>query len=187
MNETAIPDSSAIAAAMLKRTGETLREQKEAFPALKPLAEKIVDTLTTIGQLVCTVSDQQSLDALTAQLKAAVEAGKSRPAPVLRLASYFANEAPEGATPRYAEVSEEFRGDPDVHPLYFGPADPRAIERAARLTPERISDLWNGMPGGCAGFMKQWGYYQFARAIEDEVRATLLAIPPQSSPLGEPS
>ncbi|NPT59690.1 hypothetical protein [Paraburkholderia elongata] len=43
----------------------------------------------------------------------------------------------------------------------------------ARLTPERISELWNGMPGGYAGFLKQWGYMQFARAVEAEVRATL--------------
>lgn len=172
---TAIPDSSAIADAMLKRTGEILREQKEPSATLKPLAEKVVDTLASIGQLVCTVSDQKSLDALTEQLRAAIEVGKGRATPVLRLASYFANEAPEGATPRYAEVAEEFRGDPDVHPLYFGPADPHAIENSARLTPERISDLWNGMPGGCAGFLKQWGYMQFARAVEAEVRATLLA------------
>lgn len=192
MNDTAIPDSNAIADAMLNRTGEILREQKESFPALKPLAVKVVDTLTSIGQLVCTVTDQKSLDALTEQLKAAVEAGKSRPAPVLRLASYFANEAPEGMTPRYAEVAEEFRGDPDVHPLYFAPADPCAVERAARLTPERISDLWNGMPGGHDGFCKQWGYQQFAEAVEDEVRATLLAAPSptvgdEAAPSDQPS
>jgi hypothetical protein len=172
---TAIPDSNAIAGAMLKRTGEILREQKDVFPALKPLAETVVETLASIGQLVCTVSDQRSLDALTEQLRAAIEAGKGRPAPVLRLASYFANEAPEGMTPRYAEVAEEFRGDPDVHPLYFGPADPHAVEQVARISSERISELWNGMPCGCAGFMKQWGYYQFAQAVEAEVRATLLA------------
>lgn len=140
---TAIPDSSAIADAMLKRTGEVLREQK---------------------------------------------AGATVP----RLASYFQNEAPEGAPPRYSEVEKQFFADPDVFPLYFGPADPRAVEQAARLTPERISELWNGMPGGCSGFLKQWGYQQFAEAVEDEVRATLLAAPSptvgdEAAPSDQPS
>jgi hypothetical protein len=171
---------------MLKRTGEILREQKETSATLKPLAEKVVETLTSIGQLVCTVSDQRSLDTLTEQLRAAIEAGKGRPAPVLRLASYFANEAPEGMTPRYAEVAEEFRGDPDVHPLYFGPADARAVEQAARISSARISELWNGMPGGYDGFLKLWGYQQFAQAVEAEVCATLCAGPSPTTVSDEP-
>jgi hypothetical protein len=36
------------------------------------------------------------------------------------------------------------------------------------------------MPGGGAGFRKQWGYYQFAQVIEDEVRAMLRAALPKS-------
>jgi hypothetical protein len=186
MSETAKPNSSAIADAMLKRTGEILREQNDAFPALKPLTEKVVDALTSIGQMVCTVGDRKSLDSLTEQLKAAIELGKGRPAPILRLASYFANESPEGMTPHYVEVAEEFRGDPDVHPLYFGPADPRAVERSERITPERISELWNGMPGGYEGFLKQWGYQQFAQVVEAEVRATLCAGPSPTTVSDEP-
>ena len=136
MSETAIPDSNAIADAMLKRTGEILREQRVS---------------------------------------------------ALRLASYFSNEAPEGEKPRYAEVGEQYHGDSDVFPLYFAPADSRALNNPADLTAERISELWNGMPGGCSGFMRQWGYLQFARAVEAEVRAILLATHPQSIASGEPS
>lgn len=140
MNETAIPDSSVIADAMLTCARETLRTQMGApYPVAKT--------------------------------------------PVLRFASYFANEAPEGEKPRYAEVGQEFAGDADVFPLYFGPANPLSIDSAPRVSPERISELWNSMPGGCAGFMKQWGYYQFAQAVEDEVRATLLAAVPLVAPV----
>jgi hypothetical protein len=53
------------------------------------------------------------------------------------------------------------------------PAD--ASDEAPELTSARITELWDGMPGGGAGFMKQWGYYQFAQAVEDEVRALLAA------------
>jgi hypothetical protein len=133
MNETAIPDSSAIADAMLKRTGELLREHDAA------------------------------------------NVGKPGAFTPFRLAAYFANEAPAGAKPRYAQVAEEFHHFPDVFPLFFGSLNSRLDAGPARLTPERISELWNGMPGGHAGFLKQWGYMQFARAIEAELRATLLA------------
>lgn len=38
------------------------------------------------------------------------------------------------------------------------------------LTPERIDEIAGSMPGGVEGFFKGWGWYQFARAIEAEVR-----------------
>jgi hypothetical protein len=40
-----------------------------------------------------------------------------------------------------------------------------APQAGATLTDEQISEIWNGMEGGRAGFMKQWGYLQFARAL----------------------
>lgn len=132
MNETVIPDSTAIADAMLKRIGEVLRD------------------------------------------RAAAKEVKSEATPPMRLASYFANEAPDGAKPHYSQVAEEFSHFPDVFPLYFTTSDPRVANVPARLTRERVSELWDGM-GGYAEFCKQWGYQQFAQAIEDEVRTTLLA------------
>jgi len=174
MNETTIPDSNAIAGAMLKRTGEIIREQRAADPAQHALADKVISTLTRLRLPGWILIDSTSLDALAGLLKAA-EAEKAKPAPALRLASYFANEAPEGEKPRYAEVGKEFHGDPDVYPLYFAPSDSHFINEPARLTLARISELWNGMPGGRDGFLKQWGYCQFAEAVEAEVRATLLA------------
>ncbi|WP_063807072.1 hypothetical protein [Burkholderia ubonensis] len=33
------------------------------------------------------------------------------------------------------------------------------------LTDEQITEVWEGMPGGREGFRKQWGYWQFARAL----------------------
>lgn len=139
MNETAIPDSSAIADAMLKRTGELLREHDAA------------------------------------------KVGKPAASAPFRLAAYFANEAPDGAKPQYAQVAEEFHHFPDVFPLYFGSPDSPGANEPMRLTPERVSELWNGMPGGHAGFLKQWGYMQFVRAVEAEVRATLGAASPPST------
>ncbi|MFM0432300.1 hypothetical protein PQQ75_25040 [Paraburkholderia aspalathi] len=109
----------------------------------------------------------------------ATKAGKPSANSPFRLASYFANEAPDGATPHYSQVAEEFSHFPDVFPLYFGPTDSPSVEQPARLTRERISEIWEGMPGGFAGFCKQWGYQQFAQAVEDEVRATFLAPPQQ--------
>ncbi|CAG9225672.1 hypothetical protein [Burkholderia vietnamiensis] len=35
------------------------------------------------------------------------------------------------------------------------------------LTDEQITEVWNSMPGGYDGFLKSWGYIQFARRIED--------------------
>ncbi|MFM0226104.1 hypothetical protein [Paraburkholderia dipogonis] len=131
MNETAIPDSSAIADAMLKRTGETLREQKQASTAHETFAEKVISTLKSLGAPEMLISGQRSLDAINALIKAA-EVEKSKPVSLLRLASYFQNEAPEGATPRYSEVEKQFHGDPDVFPLFFGEKQPPA-ERPAPI------------------------------------------------------
>ncbi|WP_244128041.1 hypothetical protein [Burkholderia gladioli] len=44
-----------------------------------------------------------------------------------------------------------------------------AGERAARLDDADIDTIAESMPGGLGSFMKQWGWRQFARAIEDEV------------------
>ncbi len=38
------------------------------------------------------------------------------------------------------------------------------------LTPERINEIAESMPGGLGGFLKGWGWQQFARAIEEEVQ-----------------
>ncbi|ACR29193.1 hypothetical protein [Burkholderia glumae] len=42
-------------------------------------------------------------------------------------------------------------------------------ERAARLDDADIDAIAESMPGGLGSFMKQWGWRQFARAVEDEV------------------
>lgn len=39
-----------------------------------------------------------------------------------------------------------------------------------RLTESRIREIWNAMPGGFKGFLVDWGYMQFARAVESAVR-----------------
>ncbi|KVP77489.1 hypothetical protein WJ92_02595 [Burkholderia ubonensis] len=44
--------------------------------------------------------------------------------------------------------------------------------RVESLTSEQVSEVWDSMPGGGDGFMKQWGYYQFALEILN--RAQLL-------------
>ena len=43
--------------------------------------------------------------------------------------------------------------------------DDAAKERQP-LTDEGINEIADSMPGGLAGFMKGWGWQQFARAIE---------------------
>lgn len=44
----------------------------------------------------------------------------------------------------------------------------------------QIAEIWNGMPNGDAGFMKEWGYMQFAHALlEADPR------PKASDPVGE--
>ncbi|WP_070106461.1 hypothetical protein [Burkholderia plantarii] len=57
-----------------------------------------------------------------------------------------------------------------------------ADERAARLDDADIDTIAESMPGGLDSFMKQWGWRQFARAVEDEVvlnvaRASQAAAP----------
>ncbi|OJB35403.1 hypothetical protein [Burkholderia ubonensis] len=55
----------------------------------------------------------------------------------------------------------------------FETAPPAArMARVASLTREQVSEVWDSMPGGGDGFMKQWGYYQFALEILN--RAQLL-------------
>jgi hypothetical protein len=49
-------------------------------------------------------------------------------------------------------------------PCDCGASQPAESKRAA-LTNEQITDIWNSMPGGCDGFLKSWGYIQFARAL----------------------
>lgn len=49
---------------------------------------------------------------------------------------------------------------------------PTEIEGAVATTPDNLTDaqidaVADGMPGGLDGFLKQWGWRQFARAIED--------------------
>ena len=44
-----------------------------------------------------------------------------------------------------------------------------AEEQVARLDDADIDTIAESMPGGLASFMKQWGWRQFARAVEDEV------------------
>jgi hypothetical protein len=41
----------------------------------------------------------------------------------------------------------------------------RAAAPRDALTEIQISEVWNAMPGGHGGWLKQWGYLQFARAI----------------------
>lgn len=44
------------------------------------------------------------------------------------------------------------------------------------ITNERIDAIAESMPGGMDGFLKGWGWQQFARAIEDEVRKADAAL-----------
>lgn len=44
-----------------------------------------------------------------------------------------------------------------------------ADDHAARLDDADIDTIAESMPGGLGSFMKQWGWRQFARAVEDEV------------------
>ncbi|WP_257757338.1 hypothetical protein [Burkholderia glumae] len=66
------------------------------------------------------------------------------------------------------------------------PATPAtADERAARLDDADIDAIAESMPGGLGSFMKQWGWRQFARAVEDEVvlnvaRASQAAAPAEA-------
>ncbi|PFH12910.1 hypothetical protein [Burkholderia sp. JKS000303] len=49
--------------------------------------------------------------------------------------------------------------------LYVAPAAPPAQVDTRLLTDEQITAVWNSMPGGFDGFLKSWGYIQFARAL----------------------
>jgi hypothetical protein len=51
-----------------------------------------------------------------------------------------------------------------------------------KLTPEQIDKVWNSMPGGAEGFLKGWGYQQFAVALqqslgEERAKIAYLEIP----------
>lgn len=48
-------------------------------------------------------------------------------------------------------------------------AAPQTVEHAS-LTDERIVEVWNSMPGGPDGWLRQFGFLQFARAVEAAVR-----------------
>ena len=39
-----------------------------------------------------------------------------------------------------------------------------------KLTPEQIDKVWNSMPGGAEGFLKGWGYQQFAVALQEALK-----------------
>ncbi|MFZ7319719.1 hypothetical protein [Comamonas jiangduensis] len=52
------------------------------------------------------------------------------------------------------------------HPLYLHAAtQPAAQGMEADLTDEQIDEAFNQMPDGATGFLKSWGYRQFARAV----------------------
>ncbi|MBR8360139.1 hypothetical protein KDW10_22660 [Burkholderia vietnamiensis] len=46
------------------------------------------------------------------------------------------------------------------------PQPPAQADARVGLTDEQITEVWNSMPGGYDGFLKSWGYIQFARRIE---------------------
>ncbi|WP_186121068.1 VRR-NUC domain-containing protein [Burkholderia gladioli] len=76
---------------------------------------------------------------------------------------------------RVTDITEWTDTEPETDgwtPLYreraaVSPAT--ADERAARLDDADIDVIAESMPGGIGSFMKQWGWRQFARAVEDEV------------------
>ena len=57
-------------------------------------------------------------------------------------------------------VFEDPKDDVNYSPVYFAPEP---------LTVETIEKIANNMPGGLEGFLKGWGWQQFARAIEKAV------------------
>ncbi|MCW3678795.1 hypothetical protein [Burkholderia cenocepacia] len=64
-----------------------------------------------------------------------------------------------------AVIDERLAGQVRIYLPAPSPAD----ERAARLDDAEIDTIAESMPGGLTSFMKQWGWRQFARAVEDEV------------------
>ena len=59
------------------------------------------------------------------------------------------------------KIAHELQTLCDVQALRLG-----EHENRKPLTDECINEIANSMPGGLAGFMKGWGWQQFARAIE---------------------
>ena len=59
-----------------------------------------------------------------------------------------------------AGLCDRLRGEEHEKPLYTAPP------KSQPLTEQEINDIAESMPGGLAGFMKGWGWQQFARAIE---------------------
>ena len=47
----------------------------------------------------------------------------------------------------------------------FPPPTPPSRGLEADLTDEQIDEAFNQMPDGAYGFLKSWGYRQFARAV----------------------
>ena len=61
-------------------------------------------------------------------------------------------------------------GSAKAVPLYAAPPALAATQPAAQgmeviLTDAQIDETFNQMPDGAAGFLKSWGYRQFARAV----------------------
>ena len=59
-----------------------------------------------------------------------------------------------------AGLCNRLQGEEHEKPLYTAPP------KRQPLTDEGINEIAESMPGGLAGFMKGWGWQQFARAIE---------------------
>ena len=59
-----------------------------------------------------------------------------------------------------AGLCNRLQGEEHEKPLYTAPP------KRQPLTDAGINEIADSMPGGLAGFMKGWGWQQFARAIE---------------------
>ena len=59
-----------------------------------------------------------------------------------------------------AGLCNRLQGEEHEKPLYTAPP------KRQPLTDEGINEIAESMPGGLAGFIKGWGWQQFARAIE---------------------
>jgi hypothetical protein len=53
------------------------------------------------------------------------------------------------------------------------------------LTPAEVDEVWNSMPGGPGGWLEQFGYSQFARGIEEKLRALKSQPADPAAPQGE--
>ena len=60
--------------------------------------------------------------------------------------------------------------------------DAGTAAQAVRLTEDEITTIWQTMPGGPAGWLKSFGFLQFARAVEEEVieRQSPAPVPEQA-------